>query len=251
MRVFSFGGGVQSTAALVLAAQGKIDYRVFLFSNVGDDSENPDTLDYVKSVSVPFSQKNGLALHELRRETNNGETLYQRTLRETSGVRIPVRMKNGMPGRRSCTQGFKIDVIRRWLGKGTHTVGLGISWDEVHRMRDSGNARFINEYPLIELRMTRAVCLEIVRAAGLPQPPKSACWFCPFHRKSEWADMRRDKPELFERAVELEKILTAKRAALGRDAVFMAAGGVSLSVAIGDQPRLIEDDACDSGYCFS
>ena len=30
LRVFSYGGGVQSTAALVLAAQGKIDFRVFL-----------------------------------------------------------------------------------------------------------------------------------------------------------------------------------------------------------------------------
>ncbi|WP_254897837.1 hypothetical protein [Kitasatospora sp. NA04385] len=35
IRSFSFGGGVQSTAALVLAAQGRIDYRTFLFANVG------------------------------------------------------------------------------------------------------------------------------------------------------------------------------------------------------------------------
>jgi hypothetical protein len=41
LRFFSYGGGVQSTAALVLAAQGKIDYPVFLFANVGDDSEHP------------------------------------------------------------------------------------------------------------------------------------------------------------------------------------------------------------------
>src|SRR5258708_98613 len=46
LKVFSFGGGVQSVAALVLAAQGKIDYRHFVFCNVGDDSENPATLEY-------------------------------------------------------------------------------------------------------------------------------------------------------------------------------------------------------------
>lgn len=44
IRAFSYGGGVQSTAALVLAAQGIIDYPLFLFSNVGDDSEHPGTL---------------------------------------------------------------------------------------------------------------------------------------------------------------------------------------------------------------
>jgi 3'-phosphoadenosine 5'-phosphosulfate sulfotransferase (PAPS reductase)/FAD synthetase len=49
IRVFSYGGGVQSTAALVLAAQGVIDYHTFLFANVGEDSENPDTLAYVRA----------------------------------------------------------------------------------------------------------------------------------------------------------------------------------------------------------
>ena len=42
MRTFSFGGGVQSTAVLVLQAQNKLPepYDVFLFANVGDDSEH-------------------------------------------------------------------------------------------------------------------------------------------------------------------------------------------------------------------
>lgn len=44
LRVFSYGGGVQSTGALVLAAQGRIDFPTFLFCNVGDDSEHPGTL---------------------------------------------------------------------------------------------------------------------------------------------------------------------------------------------------------------
>src|SRR5947209_5246716 len=51
IRVFSYGGGVQSTAALVLAAQGKIDYPTFLFCNVGADSENPETLTYVEQYA--------------------------------------------------------------------------------------------------------------------------------------------------------------------------------------------------------
>ncbi|MGK5533337.1 hypothetical protein [Streptomyces sp. URMC 129] len=47
IRVISFGGGQQSTALLVLAGQGVIDYRTFLFANVGDDSEHPATLAYI------------------------------------------------------------------------------------------------------------------------------------------------------------------------------------------------------------
>jgi site-specific DNA-cytosine methylase len=37
MRVVAYGGGVQSTALLVLAAQERIDFRTFLIANVGED----------------------------------------------------------------------------------------------------------------------------------------------------------------------------------------------------------------------
>lgn len=67
LKAFSFGGGVQSTAALVLAAQGRLDYRTFLFCNVGDDSENPETLSYVYEVAQPFAVRHGLDLVELRK----------------------------------------------------------------------------------------------------------------------------------------------------------------------------------------
>lgn len=252
MRVFSFGGGVQSTAALVLAAQGRIDYRVFLFANVGDDSENPDTLAYVRDVSAPYALANGLELIEIRRQTNGGETLYQRTLRETRSIKIPVRMRNGAPGARSCTQDYKRAVIRRHLGTGAHVVALGISWDEVHRMRtDSGYKNITNEYPLIDLRLARFDCLRIVREAGLPQPPKSSCWFCPFHSTAAWQELRRKRPLLFEAAADLETKLNEKRAALGKDKVYLTSKGGSLRDVIADQPSLIDDDDnCESGYCM-
>lgn len=253
MRIFSFGGGVQSTAALVLAARGQIDYRAFLFSNVGDDSENPDTISYVREVSIPFAKHYGIELHEIFRVTNNAETLYQRTLRETRSVKIPVHMPNGAPGKRSCTQDYKRSVIRRWLGKGDHIVGLGISLDEFHRMRtDSGYENIVNEYPLIDLRLTRNNCIQIIREANLPQPPKSSCWFCPFHSMAAWSELRRNKPDLFEKAIDLEKVIIQKRLALGRDPVYLTQKARPIADVVPDQPLLISDEQpCDSGYCFT
>ncbi|MFJ4917205.1 phosphoadenosine phosphosulfate reductase, partial [Streptomyces sp. NPDC088726] len=67
LRTFSFGGGWQSMAALVLAAQGGIDYRTFLFANVGDDSENPGTLAYFTEHAAPYAAAHGLDLIELER----------------------------------------------------------------------------------------------------------------------------------------------------------------------------------------
>ena len=62
MTIFSFGGGVQSTAVLVLQAQGKLNYDEFVFANVGDDSENPETLEYVNRYSKPFAAAHGIRL---------------------------------------------------------------------------------------------------------------------------------------------------------------------------------------------
>ena len=72
IRVFSFGGGVQSTAALVLAAQGRVDFREFVFANVGEDSEYPGTLTYLEEHARPFAAAHGLALTEVRKHTRDG-----------------------------------------------------------------------------------------------------------------------------------------------------------------------------------
>ncbi|MEU8804899.1 hypothetical protein AB0C35_45775, partial [Spirillospora sp. NPDC048819] len=59
IRAFSYGGGWQSTAALVLAAQGHIDFDRFLFANVGDDSEHPATLRYIREHAAPYAAAHG------------------------------------------------------------------------------------------------------------------------------------------------------------------------------------------------
>ncbi|TDB83784.1 phosphoadenosine phosphosulfate reductase, partial [Actinomadura sp. 7K534] len=95
MRAFSYGGGWQSTAALVLAAQGRIDFPTFLFANVGDDSEHPATLRYIRDHAAPYAAAHGIDLRELHRIRRDGttETLYGRLTREGSrSIPIPVRM---------------------------------------------------------------------------------------------------------------------------------------------------------------
>jgi hypothetical protein len=47
-RIFSFGGGVQSVSVMVLQSLGKVQYDEFVFANVGEDSENPGTLQYYR-----------------------------------------------------------------------------------------------------------------------------------------------------------------------------------------------------------
>lgn len=261
MRTFSFGGGIQSTACLVLAAQGKIDYRTFLFSNVGADSENPLTLEYYHAYAKPFARAHGLELIELQRVKRTGETetIMGRMKTSLRSLPIPVRMQNGAPGRRSCTGDFKIDVIAKWqkqhgaTKKNKATCGLGISLDEFHRARtESGISWQILDYPLINLRLTRRDCIAIIERAGLPVPPKSSCFFCPFHSPTEWQRLKREQPDLFQESVDLEIMLNQRRAMLGKDGIFFHPALQPLNVAVGDQLTLWNElDVCEYGYCFN
>jgi hypothetical protein len=256
---------------IVLAVQGRIpNVDAALFANVGDDSEHPATLTFVRTIMQPWAQDHGLPVHELNRVVTRGpnagpETLWQRLMREGSrSLPIPVRMSNGAPGTRSCTADFKIKVVGRWLkAHGATpaepaTVCIGISTDEIQRVNNKKKEAYETiEYPLIDLELSRADCMNVIRHAGLPVPPKSACFFCPFHRPVMWAEMRRDDPALFAKSQLLEDTLNERRQELGKDPVYLTRFNKRLSDAIAEaQPPLFtdghfNDGGCDEGYCWT
>jgi hypothetical protein len=268
MHVISYGGGVQSTALVVLAATGTIDpARAALFANVGDDSENPDTLTFIRDVMIPWAAKRNVKVIELRRSTKRGAapTLWTHLHRRGSrSIDIPIRMANGAPGRRQCTLTYKIRVIERWLRDNGATatspadVAVGFSTDEAHRASNRVASDIQRpHYPLLELGMDREKCKATIRAAGLPVPPKSACFFCPFHRPRQWADMARDAPELFSKSVMLEKKLNTRRGEIGKDPVYLTRFGRPLDEAICTKQQALElsdvpdTDTCDDGFCWT
>lgn len=262
IRVFSYGGGVQSTAALVLAAQGKLDYKLFLFANVGDDSENPATLRYIHDVALPYAEANEIDLQVIRYVRQSGQviTLREEVLDENlRAVPIPMRMSNGMPGTRACTSNYKARPLARELKRRGATrddparVGLGISIDEFQRMNQSRINWQVFEYPLIDLRLSRQDCHNIIVAAGLPVPPKSSCWFCPFWLPAHWTTLRAQDPEQFQQAVDFERAVNEKRARMGKPPIFIARIGRPLDT-IGEQGVLdLEEtsDACEGVYCMT
>lgn len=123
------------------------------------------------------------------------------------------------PIMRQCTQLFKIEVIqreiRRLFGKGEVQQWIGISLDEAHRMKPSSNARVINRWPLIELRMRRFDCLNWMTRHGFPKPPRSACVFCPFQSDREWKRLKTEEPNDFARASVFEREFQIAKAACG------------------------------------
>lgn len=262
MKTFSYGGGRQSNAVLVLAAQGRVQYDNFIFANVGNDSENPATLEYIRDYARPFAEAHGISLIEVQKTNRAGElqTLRQRIMTTPRSVPLPAWLPSGAFGNRTCTSDFKIQVIAKWqkqhgaTKENPATAGIGISLDEWTRARsDSGIAWQTLEYPLLEMRLTRNDCVKIIKDAGLPVPPKSSCYFCPFHTKLEWERLRREQPELFEQAVEIDHHIREKRNELGKDGMYLHMSRHPLDKAVGLQYAFDLNDndlPCDTGYCF-
>ena len=271
MRIFSFGGGVQSTAVMVLQAQGKLPnpYDYFVFANVGDDSEHPDTLRYIQEYSKPFAKEHGIELIELRKEVK-GEimTLRNHIMGNYRSIPIPMRMGTTAPGNRTCTVDFKIKIVDRWARQlireqtkelAWMKVGLGISTDEIHRAKIEPPDEIykdlwkVKEYPLIDMMLSRNQCSALVFNAGLPVPPKSSCYFCPFHTDAYWRELQSKRPDLFNDAVKIDKHLREKRTRLcPKDAVYMHRSLKPLDVAIAEQGNFFDElDNCEDGYCFT
>jgi 3'-phosphoadenosine 5'-phosphosulfate sulfotransferase (PAPS reductase)/FAD synthetase len=88
---------------------------------------------------------------------------------------------------------------------------LGIDSDQPHRARPSREGDIaLKAYPLINLGIDRKGCERIIAEAGLCVPPKSGCWHCPFKRKSEVIKLALERPERFQKIIDLEAASIAK-----------------------------------------
>lgn len=258
IRAISFGGGVQSTALCVLATQGVIQADVAVFANVGVHAENPETLAYVEWF-IPWANEHGLETVERHWWGADGRKhdLFDDHMKDRRTIDLPVRFHGGGFGNRKCTDRYKIRVVERELRRrGASETDkaetmIGISTDEWHRAnRLNARAWEIPTFPLLDLGYSRTDCARIIAEAGLPVPPESACWFCPFQGPKGWERKRLEDPEAFERGIVLETQVNKIRRNLGRDEVYLGQPGVLLKDMV-DPPDEADQGLCDSGYCWT
>lgn len=170
-----------------------------------------------------LESKLSFPVHRVTKGRLSDGTLKLRTTkdgREYATMNIPffTRSAEGEIGKipfRSCTSDYKIKPMMKEARKigaikrGQKTVGviqwIGISLDEVQRMKPSRVAWAESRWPLVEMRMTRLMCIDWMLSHGYPEPPRSSCVYCPFHRNSEWRRLQLEEPEGFAAAVQFEK----------------------------------------------
>lgn len=219
LRVLSLGAGVQSSALAMMIAAGEVPpVDCAIFSDTGWEPKAVyEWLDWIEA-HVPFP------IHRVRKDDLDLRSAVLNRPARKHGFAVPFyHGESGRSPTRQCTVEWKIKPIikktRELLGvgyrqrvpKGTWVqMVVGISWDEIERMRNGLTPYILNDYPLIERRWTRQRCLEWFTAKGLPLPPRSSCLGCPFHSDDEWRRIRDQYPEEFAQTVEDDRVLNER-----------------------------------------
>jgi 3'-phosphoadenosine 5'-phosphosulfate sulfotransferase (PAPS reductase)/FAD synthetase len=234
----SLGAGVQSTALLLLGAEGLITKPDFaVFADTG--WEPPAVYEHLDRLEREVAQPAGIDIARVHSTGGTGQGIRADAVSpNTRFFRIPVFMRfteeaenydpraRPMILRRSCTQTYKLEPIhreyRRRLGATITSTGrvlsapkdgtkviqqIGISTDEFQRARDSRVDYIVNTYPLLDLNWSRDDCMEYLTDRGWGSTQKSACIGCPFHSAAEWRRLRDEDPESWQDAVELDRAI--------------------------------------------
>ena len=178
-KYLSYGGGVNSTACIVLWDRGLLDYDEAIYVDHGCDW--PETREYVQMMAERFP------ITILEPEVEGYSNLYEYAAHYNM---IPSRL------RRWCTNKFKVRVINKYIERPCFSL-IGFSVDESKRAKISTEDGVENRFPLIELEIDREGCKKIILDFGLPVPIKSGCYFCPYQRVGQWRLLRKIHPELF------------------------------------------------------
>ena len=142
--------------------------------------------------------------------------------RSIKGAAIPPLFTDATAGQvpKQCSAEFKRDVVNREISRQVRAQGhrpqglplveqwLGMSTDELQRLRFNRRKYIHNRYPLIELRMTRNDCIRWAEVRQIPRPPKSACVFCPYRHNGQFAAMKADtSSDDWPRVVQFDKAI--------------------------------------------
>ena len=219
--ILSLGAGVQSSAMALMAMHGEIlpnDDLVCIFSDTQAEPKSVyKHLEWLKEVlpfpviTVTAGSLTEKSLKPFKRKSDGMSYMAKEI--PLFGI-LPNGKKTGAIGRQ-CTNDFKIQPIYKFLKKHcgikrgqkevTVSEWIGISWDEMQRMKDSRVPWSEKRYPLIEKRMTRVDCKKWLKKNGYPEPPRSACYYCPFHNNEDWRYLRDNEPDEFQKAIDFDK----------------------------------------------
>jgi hypothetical protein len=211
IRILSLGAGVQSSTLALMIAHGDLPpVDCAIFSDTGWEPKAVyEWLGWLET-QLPFPVHR-VSAGDIRADTIAKSNSTGGRFAAVPWFTLSPQGKAGM-GRRQCTAEYKLRPLQRKVvelmggkrPKGGCEMLVGISMDEVWRMKPSRVQYIRNTFPLIEKQITRQACLRWMEEKQYPKPPKSSCIGCPFHSNEQWRALTQDE---FADAVEVDRAI--------------------------------------------
>lgn len=201
----AYGIGRNSTAQLVEMRNRGIIPSDIVTADTG--GEKPETYEYLEMFSEWLVSQGFPRIVVVKREPTEKASYSSLEEECLVGGTLP----SIVFGFKSCSEKWKIRPQHKYARDKYGDLSslrwaIGYHAGEQRRANNAGKTKHSYElwYPLIEWGIDGKGCERIILEAGLPLPPKSACFFCPSSRLSEIADLKNNHPELWKRIVAME-----------------------------------------------
>ena len=186
--------GGKDSSALAVHLRNKVPALEYFFCDTG--AELPETYEYLTRLEVilgkPIKRLNA------RRGFDHWFEVFRGTLPS--------------PQMRWCTKNLKIKPIEAWIGDAPAISYVAIRADESNRKGYiSTKPNIQSVFPFIDDGIDHDGVMQILADAGIGLPAyyewrtRSGCYFCFYQRKAEWIGLAERHPELFDRAVAIER----------------------------------------------
>lgn len=196
----SCGQGAPSTFLIIASGHFRIfPAEVVIVADTGGENdmlwstgERTNARRYFDEVVLPLAKAYGMDAYFHRAGDKHGNPLPDiMSAQSVSSYDIPMFGSNGGRAKQSCTSKWKIAAINqklRLLGATSATVNLGITMDEVHRIRQSNLKWVSKEYPLVmgERKFYKSMIIEEMNKFGVPYLISTECDFCPHKNYARW-----------------------------------------------------------------
>ena len=186
--------GGKDSSALAVYLRDTVPEMEYFFCDTG--AELPETYEYLTRLQVILGKP------ITRLNATRGFDHWFEVFRGT----LP------SPQMRWCTKNMKIKPIEAWIGDAPAVSYVAIRADESNRKGYiSTKSNIQSRFPFVEDGVDREGVMRILEDAGIGLPKyyewrtRSGCYFCFYQRKAEWIGLAERHPELFERAVAIER----------------------------------------------
>ena len=208
MNLVTLGGGTNSLAMIIEMHRRGIPIDVVLFADT--KAERPETYASIEQTDKWLKDRgyDGVAI------VSSEKTLEDDCIQ-----------RNALPsvayGFKTCSQRFKLQPQNKWcnnyepfkeIWKSGGKVIKFIGFDSGEERRAENAVKYNRldkkyeyRYPLIEWDINREGCVDVIKSEGLDLPGKSSCFFCPNMKKSEIVFLRKKHPDLYDRAIQMER----------------------------------------------